>query len=116
MSNTAIPHPGQGGPPGRPGLFDVQSFMRRYIPFSGRFLANQKSGPRGQYVTVQFGTANVDVSVPLALGHVPSGYIPVGQTKAGSIYNGTNEGSDWTPSAIVLRCDAASNKVNLYVF
>ena len=67
-------------------------------------------------MTVQFGTANVDVSVSIALGHIPTGYIPVGQNKSGSVYDGSNARADWTASKIVLRCDDLSAKVNLWVF
>jgi hypothetical protein len=115
MTTSAIPAAPQSGPPSRPNLQEIIGYVRRFIPFASAFAAGGKSG-RGQWVTVQFGTANVDVSVSIALGHIPTGYIPVGQNKSGSVYDGSNARADWTASKIVLRCDDLSAKVNLWVF
>lgn len=92
-------------PPGRPGVFDVQGFVRKYIPFSSLFRANQKTG-MGQDVIAVFTAANADLNVPLALGQVPTRYIVNWKSAAGDVYNGSRQAADWKPNLIVLRCSA----------
>lgn len=101
-------------PPGRPGVFDVQGFVRKYIPFSSFFRANQKTGV-GQDVSVVFTAADTDTNVPLALGQVPTRYLVHWKSGAGDVYNGSRQGADWKPNLIVLRCTAAV-QVHLTVF
>ena len=92
--------------PQRTPLFDVQGFVRKYVPFTGRFIAAEKSGP-GQWVLATFPTPNVDASFTIALGSIPGGYLVYQKSVAGTVYNGANQGSDWTANKIVLRASAA---------
>lgn len=103
--SQAPPQPNAGSP-GRPTLTDIQSFARRYIPFSKRFVANDKDG-RGQYITAVFANANTDTSFVIAVGYVPDGYVVEQASVGGVVYNGSNQGTDWTPKKIVLRATIA---------
>jgi len=51
-----------------------------------------------------------DVTIPIKLGRQPSGYIqvrtPVG---GGQVTDGSNLGTDWTPSSIVLQATVSGN-------
>lgn len=79
------------------------------VPFvSGTIRDGERSG-RGQYRLVTFATANADTSFALTLGHVPAGYLTLRNAPGGVVYDGTNLGSDWTASLIVLRASIAGN-------
>ena len=106
MSNGASPQPGQSSPPGRPGVFDIQGFVRRYIPFATRFQGGFKSG-MGEDVTFVFVSPNVDTAFTLALGKIPSRYVVHWRSVGGVVFNGSNQGSDWTATKIVLRATSA---------
>lgn len=61
-------------------------------------------------------TANTDQSFTHALGRKPNGYLVLRSAKGGVLYDGTNLGSDWTPSTIVLRSTVASDTVSFLLW
>ncbi len=90
------------GPIGWPGISDTTSPM----PFVGRFISGGKTG-NGVWLTAVFAAANTDTSFTIALGSAAAdGYIQFQASVAGTVYNGTNQGTDWTPTKIVLRASA----------
>jgi hypothetical protein len=55
---------------------------------------------------VELGTS--DVAVPIQLGRMPSGFITINAPVGGGVVTaGSNEGSDWNPSQIVLQATVA---------
>ncbi len=106
MSAFQVEDKPQAPTPGAPPVFDIQGFVRKYIPFSSLFRANQKTGV-GQDFTATFTAANTDLNITLALGQVPTRYIIHWKSAAGDVYNGSRQGADWKPNLIVLRCTTA---------
>jgi hypothetical protein len=85
----------------------ILGVIRKMIPFShSPWRTGQKDG-RGQQLLALFNNANTDTSFTLALGHVPEQYVEQQKSVAGVVYNGSNQGTDWTPTKIVLRASAA---------
>lgn len=60
-----------------------------------------------QWLTAVFASPNVDTSFVISLGSAPDGYIQYQASVPGIVYNGTNQGSDWTPNKVVLRASVA---------
>lgn len=87
--------------------FDVLGFVRRMIPFSHAPFRNGQKDGRGQQLIATFASPNADTTFTLALGHVPGEYVEESKSVAGVVYNGSNQKSDWTPNAIVLRASVA---------
>ena len=52
---------------------------------------------------ITFTTANTDATFNHLLGRKPNGYKVFRTKKGGVVYDGTNNGSDWTSTVIVLR-------------
>ena len=104
MSNTAIPQASTGGPPGRPGVFDVQGFLRKYVPFSSRFQNNTKSGMGFDLVAV-FANANTPTAFVIALGQIPSRYVQQFSTVGGVVFSPST--AAWTPNSITLQASVA---------
>jgi hypothetical protein len=95
-------------PPGRPGLFDVQGFVRKFIPFGqGKIVNGQHSGP-GQYLICAFAAPNSDTTFAHTCGRVPnnviSTFIPSG---GGAVTAGGSGKAAWTVNSIILRAPAA---------
>lgn len=61
-------------------------------------------------------TANTDTTLTHALGRTPNGYLVLRSQKGGVLYDGTNLGSDWTASQIVLRSTVAGDVVTFFVW
>lgn len=78
----------------------------QFIPFAGHFQSGGKSG-NGVWLTAVFTLANTDTSFVIALGNAPDGYFQFQASVAGTVYNGTNQGTDWTANRVVLRASAA---------
>ena len=94
-------------PPGAPAAFDLNSWIRKVIPFTGRFIAGEKSG-LGFWLTATFAAPNSDTTFIISNGMIPNiGYVVVQASAGGIVYNGSNQGSDWTANSIVLRATAA---------
>ena len=52
--------------------------------------------------------AGVDTTVPIRLGRTPSGIIPLrAPAGGGQLTDGSLNGTDWTPSSIVLQATVA---------
>ena len=84
-------------------------FVRKLIPFSHRpWRSGQKDGP-GQQLTAVFANANTDTSFTLALGHIPQVYVVEQASVGGVVYNGSNQGTDWSGVKIVLRATVAGS-------
>lgn len=93
--------------PGGPD-YSVLTFMRKFIPFSHVPWRNGQKDGQGQQLIAVFASPNVDTPFTISLGYVPGHYTqPMNATVAATIYNGSNQGSDWTPNKIVLRSTAA---------
>lgn len=95
---------GGGGPPGRPGVFDVQSFVRKYVPFSSRFLSNTKSGMGYDLVAV-FGAPNTPTVFTIALGQIPSRFVQQFASVGGVVFAPST--AAWTPNSITLEATVA---------
>lgn len=62
----------------------------------------------GSFFPIQVALTTADTICPIQLGRMPSGYIQVNTPNAGgAVYNGTKNGSDWTPSSITLAASIA---------
>lgn len=77
-----------------------------FIPFTGHYRSGGRTGV-AQWLTAVFALANVDTSFVISLGSAPDGYLQYQASVAGTVYNGSNQGSDWTPNVIVLRASVA---------
>lgn len=89
-------------PIGRPPIWDTSTPTN----YPGHFRTGQKTG-WSQWLTAVFPNANVDATFVIALGSVPDGYQPYQSTVGGIVYNGSNQGSDWTATSITLRATVA---------
>lgn len=94
--------------------FDVLAQVRKLIPFTHGFRANQHDA-NGQQITVSFSNTN-PVTTTISLGHIPRGFVILGQTGAGSVFATTADQAAWTPNAFVCRANASPFSVNLWVF
>lgn len=104
MTQTSQPPIGSSSPVGRPGVFDVQGFIRKYIPFSSRFLGNQKSG-MGEYLSATFANANANTAFTIAVGRIPSVFVQLGATVGGIVFAPST--AAWTPNSITLQATVA---------
>ena len=93
-------------PVGRPGIFDTQSFLRKFIPFSSRFQSATKSG-MGYDLLAVFGNANTPTSFAIALGQIPSRYVQQGATVGGVVFASTTNIAAWTATSITLQATVA---------
>jgi hypothetical protein len=76
------------------------------LPISRPLISGSKVGSVYPVLGVQLGTT--DVTVPIALGRMPSGFITINAPVGGGVVTaGGNAGSDWTPSSIVLQATVA---------
>ena len=80
--------------------------VKYFIPFATHFQSGGKSG-NGVWLTAVFATPNVDTSFAIANGMVPDGYFVFQASVPGVVYNGSNQGTDWSSNLIVLRASAA---------
>ena len=89
--------------------------VRKLIPFTHRpFRSGQRDG-NGQQLQIVFGSPNVDTAAKLSLGRIPQYFVQLNATVGGVLYNGSNQGADWTAVKIVLRATVAGT-YNLVVF
>lgn len=86
---------------------DILGWIRKLVPFTHFPFRNHQRDGTFQQLTAVFGSPNVDTNFTLSLGRIPSVYVQGGSTVAGIVYNGSNQGSDWTPKLIVLRASVA---------
>lgn len=101
--------------------------MRRDALFAGLGLASIPiiTGPLSEglrvgtfvclYQRAMSGTANTDTTLSHPLGRTPSLYLVVRTQKGGVTYDGSNLGSDWSATSLVLRSTVASDVVTLLV-
>jgi hypothetical protein len=75
------------------------------IPFTRSIIRHGLRCGRGQYLIATIGTG--DTTLTHSLGHIPTQYWPVRNPGGGVVYDGTNGGTDWTASVIVLRATVA---------
>lgn len=76
----------------------------------------QRDGRSMWRVGVVVTTANHDTSIDVTgLGRIPAEYHQRRSKKGGTIYDGTNFGSDWTPTTIVLRSTVAGDTFTLKI-
>lgn len=94
----------QGGPPGRAPVFDIQAFVRKFIPFTANYLSGQKNG-HGQDITATFANANTNTTFTIALGGIPSRFIQQGSTVGGVVFAPSQ--AAWTSNRIVLQATVA---------
>lgn len=62
-----------------------------------------------QYIFVDFTVANADKSITIQLDHTPSMWQVVRNQAGGIVRDGSLNGSDWTPTKIVLQASVAGN-------
>jgi hypothetical protein len=105
MTNQPSPTD-SSSPVGRPGIFDTQSFLRRFIPFSSRFQGNTKSG-MGYDLLAVFGVANTPTAFTIALGQIPSRYVQQGATVGGVVFASAGNQALWTANSITLQATVA---------
>ncbi len=94
-----------------------------FLALSGRLrfgsnntLNNHGENVMGQFVTYTTnGTPNTEDTVPHTLNSIPIGYIVVGKSKAGDIYQLATTGTLWSGSNIYLKCTVASVVVTLFL-
>lgn len=73
------------------------------VPFQRSVITNGLRDGHGQYLIVTF-VANTDKTIAHGLGRAPLGYLTIRIPSGGSpVTDGSNNGSDWTSSAVVLR-------------
>lgn len=89
-----------------------QSRIRFGIPTSGRNGENI-SGQFIQYTSNAI--INTEDTIAHTIGSIPVGYLILWQDKAGSFYQSPTSGTDWTNSAIYLKCSVASITVLLFL-
>ena len=94
----------QPSPPGRPGLYDLQGYIRKLVPFASTFITGQRSG-RGQWLTATFAGANTNTTFTLALGHVPGGFVEYNKTVGGTVFAPST--AAWTANSITLQATVA---------
>jgi len=104
MSNTVVPQSPTAQPPGRGNVFDVQGFVRKYVPFSSRFLNNTKSG-LGYDLVATFANANTPTAFTIALGQIPSRYVQQFSTVGGVVFSPST--AAWTPNSVTLEATVA---------
>lgn len=93
-----------GGPPGRPAIFDIQSFVRKFIPFTGNYRNGQKNA-RGQDLTAVFASPNVNTQFTIALGHIPTRVVQQGATVGGVVFAPSQ--AAWSSISITLQASVA---------
>lgn len=78
------------------------------FPVSRPLVSGSKVGSFFPVLNVALGTN--DVVVPITLGRQPTGFITIFTPQGGGVVTaGSNNGSDWTPSQIVLQATVAGN-------
>jgi hypothetical protein len=60
-------------------------------------------------------TPDTEFSVTHTVGAIPKGYIIMWQDKAGSMYQGPTTGTNWTTTAVSLKCSVASVTFNVFL-
>lgn len=91
-----------GKPIGAPPIWETSQPTN----YPGHFRSGQKTG-WSQWLTCVFASPNVDTSFIIAPGSVPDGYQQYQASVGGIVYNGSNQGTDWTPTSITLRATVA---------
>jgi hypothetical protein len=94
----------------------MKNLPLEYIPFvfPSKLVDYQRCGRGILRVSVAFGAANADTSIDInGLGRVPVMYLVIRNNSTAVVYDGTNFGTDWTATTIVLR---ASNICTVTLF
>jgi len=78
-------------------------------------------GFRGENVSGEFqeftssATPDAENTIAHTIGSIPIGYIIMHQDKAGSLYGTPTLGTNWSSSAVYLKCDVASVTFNIFL-
>jgi hypothetical protein len=97
--------------PQRPDRVLVGAFMGP-LPVK---LPNFQRWGRGVIVKFTFAVVNTDATITHSLGRIPVAYWVVRCQKGGVVYDGTNLGTDWTTTTIILRNTVASDVDWIYI-
>ena len=62
------------------------------------------------------GTPDTEDTVTHNIGSIPTGYIILWQSKAGSFYQGPTTGTAWSTTKLYLKCSVASVTAYLFIF
>jgi hypothetical protein len=90
-----------------PSVNRANLFYNTGLPILKPLVGQTRIGSFWYLGIVAIGTT--DTTLPHKLGRIPSGYILWRAQVAGSVYDGSHDGSDWTSSEIVLRATVAGN-------
>ncbi|MEM2986952.1 MAG: hypothetical protein QXV60_02520, partial [Nitrososphaerota archaeon] len=93
------------------GAFGFNLDTRSFEGFDGDFWLQIPCGVFIQYRTNE--TPDTEDTIFHNLGRIPRGFIVVKNSNGGVVYNGM---TDWTTTAIYLRCTTANNEVTILVF
>jgi hypothetical protein len=83
----------------------VRQALAQGLPITSTLVDNFKLGSFWVRVLVTINTT--DTTITHQLGRIPSIYLVGRSQAAGVVYDGTNLGSDWTTTQIVLRASTA---------
>lgn len=86
------------------------------IRFGPGTSGNNGENIAGQFLTITTnGTPDTESTFTHTVGSIPIGYIIIGQSKAGVLYQLSTTGTAWTASTISLKCTVASVVFNLFL-
>lgn len=86
------------------------------IRFGPGISGNNGENIAGQFLTITTNaTPDTEDTFTHKIGAIPVGYIVIGQSKAGSLYQLATTGTAWTGSKIYLKCSVASVVFNLFL-
>lgn len=86
------------------------------FPLTRPLVNGKRIGSFFPVLGASFTTAGTDVTISVNLGRQPSGYLQIRTPPGGGVItDGTNLGSDWTPSSIVVQATVAGT-YSLLVF
>lgn len=99
-----------------PRAYDTKSYqngLATSFPLNQALVDNTRIG---SFWTLLSRTINLaDTTFTIGLGRKPSGYIVIRNVPGGIVYDGTNGGTDWSSSVIVVRASSAGT-YSLLVF
>lgn len=94
----------------------IMSCLSGRVRFGSGVSGNDGENMAGKFLTITTnGTPDTESTFTHSMGSVPVGYIIIGQSKAGSLYQLANTGTAWTATTISLKCSVASVNFNLFL-
>ena len=94
----------------------IVNCLQGRVRFGGGTSGNRGENIQGEFLNITTHvTPDTEKTFTHTLGSIPVGYIILYQDKAGVLYQGPTTGTDWTSSAISLKCTVASVTFKLFL-